>query len=40
MRESKVAFEIDFFIIAIESDSYDIAFYLLKQYEYKIFLEY
>ena len=40
MQETQVPFEIEFFIIAIESDSYDIAFYLLKQYEDKIFQEY
>ena len=31
-----VPFDIDFFVIAIESNSYDMAFYLMKQYEERI----
>jgi len=40
MQKNQVPFDIDFFIIAIESNSYDIAFYLLKKYEDKIFQDY
>lgn len=36
IQDSHVPFQIDFFINAIESNSYDIAFYLLKVYEDQI----
>ena len=40
MRQSKVPFQIDFFTNAIESNSYDIAFYLLRTNEEYIFNNY
>ena len=36
LQDYHVPFQIEFFINAIESNSYDIAFYLLKVYEDQI----
>lgn len=40
IQDSKAPFHIDFFINAIESNAYDIAFYLLKEYEEQISMNY
>jgi len=37
MKDSKVPFQIEFFTNAIESNAYDIGFYLLKINEEQIF---
>lgn len=40
IQKSKIQFQIDFFISAIESNSYSIAFYLLRVYEEQIYKNY
>jgi hypothetical protein len=39
IQQTKVPFTIDFFTNAIESNAYDIAFYLLNVYEEQIFAD-
>jgi len=40
MAEYKVVFQIEYFTNALESNSYDVAFYLLVKYEDQINLHY